>query len=350
MEAEFMKKNLFIVGTPYQLIAAYNACTQIYSSQEYKNIIYFKESSNTNYPIDANRIEGNIEILRFKDEALPSLIKQLKNEVFYRFCFYQENLVYNKYLSFHLKNKGSLISLGPDGTKPYGVFHKKHEKLSMLKDTLKDYRILRSKGLDLPKLFWSRYYRYGNFRLLDEVWLQYPELFNSRKNKTKGEIKKLPELTVENINKLVQLLDFKSKLTETNNIILYFNQPFYTKPLINKEFEILFELSQLYPEKKINIKLHPSTRQEVRQKMGTLPYVHLIEDNMPAEFYLFNVTNSIIISGWSAAIMHEFSSQNNKSYYLYLLYKKTKDKTLSQINFVGFPHIVMIHELKELVK
>ena len=88
-------------------------------------------------------------------------------------------------MAYFLKKKGTKICLGPDGTKPYGLFNKKHEMLSMLKDTLNDYKLLKSKGLKLPDLIWSRYYKYGSFKLLDEVWLQYPELFNFKKNKTK---------------------------------------------------------------------------------------------------------------------------------------------------------------------
>jgi hypothetical protein len=218
----------------------------------------------------------------------------------------------------------------------------------MLKDTWRDYKLLNSNGLKLYSLIWSKYYRYGSFKHLDEVWLQYPELFDAKKNKTKGKIVKLPELKIENIIKLSKAFKFDCKLNEKDGIILYFNQPFFSKPLIDKEFEILEQISISFPHKKINIKLHPGTNPSVKDKMLGKSYLNVIEDKMPAEFYLKEVSNSIVLTGWSAALMHDINKNNNNYFYLYPLYKKTNDKVLSQISLIGFPHVKMLDNIKEL--
>lgn len=343
-----IKKNLFVTFTPYQFISAYNLCKENYQSDEIENIIYFFKSKKNSYELSLKFEDFNGEIVRFDDESWLNIIATLKGQIFNRFFFFQENSIHNKYLAYYLKKKGTIICLGPDGTKPYGIFNKKHELLSMLKDTWRDYKLLNSNGLKLYSLIWSKYYRYGSFKHLDEVWLQYPELFDAKKNKTKGKIVKLPELKIENIIKLSKAFKFDCKLNEKEGIILYFNQPFFSKPLIDKEFEILEQISFFFPDKKINIKLHPGTNPSVKDKMLEKPYIHLIDDVMPAEFYLTEVSNSIVLTGWSAALMHDINKNNNNYFYLYPLYKKTNDKVLSQISLIGFPHVKMLDNIKEL--
>ena len=344
-----LKRNLFIAGTPYHFITAFSICKELYGTNEYENLIYFFKSENTDYDILETIDDFNGKIIRFKLHSWINLIKKLEHQSFYRFFFFQENTIYNKYLAFRLKKKGAIICLGPDGTKPYGVFTKKHELLSMFKDTFNDYKLLKLNGLKLKTLIWSTYYRYGSLKLLDEVWLQYPELFNAKKNKTKGKIIKICELTVENLKLLSNIFHFNDKLLiDKQNIILYFNQPFFTKALIEKEFEILSLIAMRFPEKKINIKLHPGTNPSVIEKMSHITYINLINDKMPAEFYLGMVSNSIIVTGWSTATMHNISQQNNNSYYLFPMYKKTSDNLLSQMSFVGFPHIKMAENIEEL--
>lgn len=343
-----LKENVFVAFTPYHLISAFNLCESKFNSDEDENLIYFAKSSKTNYEIDTTLLSKNVRILRFYTEKWPQLALNLKDKSVHRFIFFQENSIFNKYLAHYLKQNGAKIILASDGTKPYGVFNKKHEFLSMLKDTYNDYKKLKVNNLKLSNFIWSKYYRYGSFKLLDEVWLQYPELFNSKKNKTRGKIVKLPDLSLDSINKLSKILHFDSQLTEYSNIILYFNQPFYSKELIEQEFVILDNLKSKYPDKVIYIKLHPHTNCEVLFRLKSLSNLNIIEDNMPAEFYLMKVRNSIILTGWSTAIMHDFPELENFNYYLYPIYKKTNDSTLSQINLIAFPHIKMIDSLNQL--
>lgn len=340
-----IKRNLFITATSYQFMSAFNLCKELYSSDDFINIIYFLKSEKTNFNFENSLAGFNGKIVRFGIVNWAVIVKDLRNDSFDRFYFFQENSIYNKYLAYYLKKKGTKICLGPDGTKPYGLYTKKHEWLSMLRDTVNDYWLLYSKGLELPKLIWSKYYKYGSFELLDEVWLQYPKLFDSKENKTIGRVIAMPEFTSSNLNLLADIFGFHNTLLEDKNVILYFNQPFHSEPLIEKEFEILSLLAIQFPDRRLHVKLHPSTNPHVEDRMALLPYITIIKDNMPAEFYMAKVSNSIILSNWSAAIMHPIIEQNNKLYYLYPLYKKTKDKVFSQISFFGFPHIQNVEDV-----
>lgn len=343
------KKNLFIVCTAYQFISAYTICADDYASDDFENEIYFLKSDRTDYDLNYTKEDFNGQIIRFEQSNWIDVIKKLQNQFIHRFFFFQENSILNKYLAYRLKKNRSIICLGPDGTKPYGVFNKNHEFLSMIKDTLKDYKYLRKHKLKLPKLIWSKYYRYGSCVLLDEVWLQYSELFNASQNKTKAKIVKLPALNTKHIEKLIDIFNFKNtQLIETNNIILYFNQPFQSKELIDKENEILNSICKQYPNNKIYIKLHPSTNSKVLEGFKKNINLSLIDDNLPGELYLGLLRNCILITGWSAALMHDISNSNNKNYYLLPMYKKVNDKTLAQISLVAFAHIEMVESVTQI--
>ncbi|GAB1448394.1 hypothetical protein MASR2M44_14030 [Bacteroidota bacterium] len=347
MENKF--ENLFITGTPYQLIAAFNICKELYASSKYFNIIYFTRSEATDYNLLKLEVDSNIDIIRFDINDWYHLANSLRSKRFNRFFFFLENSIYDKYLAYYLKRNGTIICLAPDGTKPYGIYKKKHETLSMLIDTWRDYKLLRARGLKLPDLIWSRYYRYGSLKFLDEVWLQFPELFNSRINKTKGKIVRMPELKKHNLIMLKKIFGFTSNLLVQNkNIILYFNQPFSSKALIDKEMDILSKLNERFPDKKIFVKLHPSTPNNNVELLSAIPYLFLIKDKMPAEFYLANISNSLILTGWSAAVMHLFKEQSNTCYYLYPMYADVDDKVMSQMNLIAFPHVQMIGDFGQL--
>lgn len=344
------QKNLFIAFTPYHFIIAYSICREEYSERGFDNQIYYLKSDRTNYLIDLSKDDFNGRVIRFEKSELVDLVKKLEKQEFFRFFFFQENSILNKYLAYKLKKNGTIICLGPDGTKPYGEFNKTNEILTCIKDTVKDYRFLLQNDLILPKLLWSRYYKYGATVLLDEVWLQYPKLFNRHSNETKGNIITIAPLNQNHISRLMQICNFSTSLIqETKNVILYFNQPFYHEEFIDREFEILESLSINFPNRNINVKLHPSTNPEVIKKMRNLPYLTLINDNLPAEFYLGLVSDSIFISGWSTALMHNLGEQNNKSYFLYPMYKDVKNKTMSQITILGFPHVKMVDNFSEIL-
>ena len=174
-------------------------------------------------------------------------------------------------------------------------------------------------------------------------------MFDNKKNKTKAKIVQILPLTAIHIEKLIEVFNFKNtQLLETDKIILYFNQPLFLEELLNKEFEILEDIAYQFPNKKIYIKLQPSTKPSVQERFETLPYVFLISDKLPAEFYLGMVSNSILLTGWSAALMHDIGNQNNKSYFLYPMYKNVNDKVLSQITPKSFPHIKMVDTIDQI--
>lgn len=331
--------NLYITGTYYQLITAVSLALEISEKGQIFHEIYFIERK---YKSDLKNItlDGlSINIVP-SCEKIP-LYKQLKNRLYYKFFFFQEGDILNKYLSFWLQNNGTKIALGPDGAKPYGLFNKKHELLSLCIDTFKDYLSLGKSGLRLPCLIPSRYYCYGATSLIDEVWLQYPSMFDVEKNRTKAIIRQLPELDYSRLNsieKILQLPDLSVDLGPSP--VVYFNQPLWSVELMNVEAQVLKKIISI-SVKPVYVKFHPKTEEKRKQQLLTINGVKELSYNGPAEFLLAKIKRGCLLTGWSAALMHKVDS-NHKFAYLFPFFKQTEDKILNQIKLVPFEHIQVI--------
>lgn len=342
------RRNLFVVGTSYQLIATYCISKELYQSNSYTNIVYVLKSQTMNFVVTDKNVEFNGEIILIDREKWPDLILELRKKIFFRFFFFQENSIFNKYLAIQLKKNGTIICLGPDGTKPYGLFDKSHEVLSMVKDTIADLLLLRQNKIRFGGIIWSKYYRYGSFNKLDEVWLQYPNLFDRIKNHTIGSVIQMPALTKTYLQEIAPILGINNQMKYVDNLILYFNQPFTSNRLIQYEIQLMQEIHARFSDRTFIVKLHPATNPTSIKIFKELSFLEIIDDPVPAEFYLAMVSNSLLISGWSAALMHDFTHANNRYFYLYNLYKNTGDKLLSQLQFKGFSHVEMVKNLSQL--
>ena len=73
-----IKRNLFITGTPYQFIAAFNLCKELYASDNFENYIYFSKSDNTDYDIKESVADFNGKIIRIENTNWATLVKDLQ--------------------------------------------------------------------------------------------------------------------------------------------------------------------------------------------------------------------------------------------------------------------------------
>jgi len=343
------KTNLFIVETPYQLIISISIILFRFFDKEYKNLIFIHISNKKRFNPDVSDKYKNIIFEKIDEKKWVDTISGLRDLELENFYFFQEREIINKYLSYYFKKKGTKICLGPDGTKAYDNFNKSNEFFTMLKDTFIDYKFLISNLLFLPKIYLSKHYRYGSFRLIDEIWLPFVQLFDSNRNKSFGTLYQLPKLEINDLSKIEKILKIKiSPDFNGENCIMYFNQPFWSDSLVKKDAELVNFLSSKFYGKKIYVKIHPSTGEQIINNYRKIPGIILILDNVPAEFYIAKCKNSILMTGWSTCLMYPLEG-NNKSYYLYLIFKKLNDPILNQINLTPFPHVKLINDLDEII-
>lgn len=346
------KKNVFVVMTFYQLLTAVNIVIESFASTRHINIIYYfvKNDKGLKLKKHLSNFNGVLRTTNIADRL--DLYRDLANTDIHRFIFFQENDIFNKYLAYCLSKLGTIIVLGPDGSKPYGVFTKRHEWLSMVRDTVRDYSVLVKNGMLLFSVIPSWYYRYGYSNIINEIWLQYPFLFNSELNKLGSNtiLRLLPDLSTETIKALAEASGFEfAMLGIRDNPIVYFNQPFWSEELIEAEKRLVIDLCASFKNDIIYIKLHPSTQQNMIFYFQSFPSVVLLNPEVPSEFILVNLKGATLLTGWSASLMHNISRESNY-YYIYPFFKRTGDRVLDQIEFISFTHIKIISSVDEMVR
>jgi hypothetical protein len=343
------KINIFIVHTEYHFIQSLNITLGLFSDKQYKNHIHITKRGDKFDNVMDPRLNNNVFIKFHIEKESALLVNEiLEVKTCYRFFFFQENSIYNRYIAYQLKKKhNAIISLAPDGYKPYGVFKKKHEFLSMIKDTVDDHKKLFKSRLLIAKIFKSEYYRYGSSSFIDEVWLTNIECFNSKRNKTTATLKEINPFTLEVCNSLKLYYKlFDNELVGKKNIILYLNQPLWTEMLVSREMSFLNDLIKHF-DRNIYLKLHPGTPKETIALYKQIDQLILIDSKLPAEIYILEIKSSIIFSGWSTALITYNPSCN---YYFNLpLYKNCDAKAVDQMELTILPHIKVI-DTPELMK
>jgi hypothetical protein len=343
-----LKINIFIAHTEYHFIQSLNIAMSYFKDGQYENQIHITKKDNRFENVIDPKLNNNIKITFHIERNQSEIVQQiLKLKNCHRLFFFQENSIYNRYIAYSLKKKhNTIVCLGPDGYKPYAIYNKKHETLSMIKDTFLDNFELYRNNLITNKIFKSENYRYGSTGFIDEVWLSEISSFDVVHNKTKSKIKQIKPFTVKSITaiklyfeKIPILLKAKTK------IILYFNQVYWTDELINKEMEFLNNLN-LHFNKIIYLKPHPATPIETIIKYKKIPNIEIVVSKLPAELFILDIKDSIIFSGWSTALITYNSTCN---YYFNLpIYKNCGGKAIDQSKLTVLSHIKLINKPSEM--
>ncbi len=339
------KKNVFVVLTEYQFLQALNMAIVLYNEAKYINLIYVVR--------DGSRLRGlqtkselkinNTEVIVLDNWAPKKIVNRILDEKPDHYFFFQAINAINIFLGYTLAKRGVEISLGPDGYGTYSKFKKKNWLLSFLRDTFKQNKFLIKNNLVAKTILPFDYYSFGNHRFINNLWITHPEQYQHR-SKNKVNICKLPNFNQESIDFIKKCFDFEEQYP-TENVIYYFNQPFWSN-LIDKEFVFLEGVLKQFPDRKIIIKLHPLTAPEVIARYKAIERLELIESTVPAEVILINLKKCIVFSGWSTVLITENEKCNY--YFNYPIYTSLEDKILKQIEIVALNHIKFINSPEEM--
>ena len=341
-----VKNNIFLAYTEFHLMMSVHIAVSCYNSDEYQNkIFYLKGRRRFNIPMN-HEVGGNIIIERLDFEYEREAACYLKDMACDHFFFFQENSIFSRYLAHHFKKKNAVVALAEDGVKAYFHWNKNHEFLVAVKDTVNDYKQLFKSGLKMFKVYPSRYYKYGSTSSLDEIWLCYPDQCNLKFRKRLN-IVSVPEIDRETIRLFSLLFCFNpSDYDLQKKSVLYLNQPFNNPLMKEKEIAFLKELSGRFPGKDIVIKLHPLTPEDSIDGFRKIEGVKLLHSNIPAELFIAHMSDSIVFSGWSAAL-----ALNNPScnfYFIYPIYEDINDKVLGQLNLRPLLHIRLVKRVSDI--
>ncbi len=281
----------------------------------------------------------------FSKEHLE-LLKEVCNRDFQGLYFFQEQdpVLLSVIKTLNKTKQTCEICLFQDGLKPYTRM--KGYSLEMLKGDIQTWRWLWRNGIKEIKpfkLLHTKKYAYSDE--VDTVFLSFPEVYINWNNKTIKKIEFYDHAAFK--SRLEKLFGWEDAILPIDrNVILYMTQPAHQDPLV--EFEFLKAVKENL-KRPLVLKLHPLTSQEsIKKYKGIAEDVHIIDSVIPAELFIMNISDSVIVSLNSTSMF--YNSPKNRYYYVSNLFMD-KIKRLRRYEFKESPteHIKMVERIEEIV-
>lgn len=197
-----------------------------------------------------------------------------------------------------MHKKGVNVALLQDGLKPYVVWNKKHEFLSMVKDTVLAYKELFKGRLYLSTVIPMYLYRYGCDSFIDELWLTYPDMFINKYNKI---LKQLPAFSDDAISLLNSIFNFDKNKFDMNSILVV-GQPAESITIMETDINIIKYIASNF-QKTILYKPHPLISGIHLNKIKEIENVIIIKEIFPVELLMIQMRDTVIISRHSTSML-----------------------------------------------
>lgn len=332
-----MKTNIFLVHTEYHLMLSVNVIFDKY--KDYNNLIYYTKGS-SRLSGDFYSCEKYIKFCPILNQPSIDIYREMCNAHPDNFLYFQSNSATNLYVAYNLHKKGTKVSLIQDGLKPYVVWNKSHEFLSMVKDTVLTYKQLFRNKMYLYKIMPIYYYRYGFDEFIDELWFSYPDKFPYDTTKTKIELPLFSAKALDFINKLFH---FEVNQYDLNSLLIV-GQPAESIDIENKDVDIITQIA--HARKNVLYKPHPLIQKRHLERIQAIPNIRIVKDGFPVELLMLQLKDTSIISRHSTSML-----TNNPScryYWTHKLYPKSKlTNQLEIINPTN--HIIEVESINEIV-
>jgi hypothetical protein len=190
-------------------------------------------------------------------------------------------------------------------------------------------------------------YKYASSKQINEVWLTNPESFENKYNKL---IKTVPILNDENTkNELFEIfkLNKEKELTDTKNVVFYVHQSLWYDEFRMEEMKLLKELRIILgTDYKLFIKIHPLANDDEKNKFKQELDAEIIDNIIPAELYIMQLKQSIVLSAWSTALL----SNNIDCKFYYTMNLMPWDAVIKQLNpYNPTQHIKTITSINQII-
>lgn len=303
-----------------------------------------KDVDLSEFPIEVGFVSHEF----FNHKSLSENSKLLLEEIYTmqpnEFVFYQEMDLLMLVLTNQLKLRfGTKIILLQDGLKPYNLL--KFNSLSLMKFHHQNNIWMKRNGFSIDSWFspfWS--HRFAFIKEIDEVFLTFPEAYI---NWNKKLIKKIDFLNIESLkSKLEKIFHWENTLlSEKDNVILYMSQPMHDDG--KSETNFVQKLTKKFPLNQVYIKIHPLTAQNKIDEYLKYPNFKVIRSNIPAELFIMQLKNSIILSVNSTSMF--LDNSNCKFYYLSEILKNDiKRLKRYDVKIHPAPHVKLVKSIDEI--
>ena len=321
-----MKSIVFLVNTEYHVLLSLGIICR-YFPNDYHIVIY------RHSPVAGKRLNHlsfsgtGIEYRELiSDYAHPNndiwkLLDEIVDRQPQQFFFFNE---YRKdwanYLFAKLHEKGTKIILGPDGMKVYG--NKPIPVKTMLKNATKTFLFALRSHTSPTKVGPYFIRHYASSKYIDEVWMECPEYY---KNFSKKKVVEFHLPSPDDNNYLCLLNSvFMVKLDDVSplkdKVILFLDSPIRKDCYLPQTVNILKTVRQKYPDRRLLVKPHQLSTPKALKTYQTLSNVSIIESRYPAELYIANAIDAIVISLISTSLL--FYNPNCRYYWTYPLFEE----------------------------
>lgn len=315
-----MVNNIFLVYTEYHIMQSINIILHYYN--DCNNIIFYRESKRIK---DFNSINCNYHFEKINESKdYSAIFSHLMSFSPDNYFFFQEMGGFNVYLAYSMHKNGVKVNLVQDGLKPYVEWHKKHAFISSVKDTFNVHKeIHRCNGI-FYNFSLLNFYKYGNFYYINSLWLTHPKSFPF----IAKEIKEIPTFTDSIIEVLNKQFSFVPS-SNNNELVLIIGQ---NKGIDNykEDVQLIENIIDRYNGRRILFKPHPNTIDVHLNSLKELSGLEFVAGQFPVELLILNLSNSIIISGYSTSALTY--NPTCKYFWTHKLYKKNKVSSQYTVN------------------
>ena len=349
------QKILFVVGTEYHMLVTLSAIADLYSdtSKFEITIIQLDSAKKNRFRQDVNLELSNVIYKALNtscyDKSIENHFKaelnRIENYRYNTLIIFNEHVELCVYLAKSLSSKGTHVILAPDGMKSYDNLTQIAPRWSF-KFALRYMNFVRNNQLNSKfNKVWPRM-RYAFLKEVTELWITNPDVFNNWNNKkvTQFNVMQSPE-AVNLINRFFAF-DPREELKAVENVIFLICMP-PKFDIIEKFNQRLIEnLSDRFPDRTLVLKLHPSTNEEQIKVLQKYQRCILIQSHKPAELFIAQLHNSIVISYWSTS-----SLINNVNCRFYWLHKALANEiVMPGILKIKNPtkHIIEVESISEI--
>jgi hypothetical protein len=304
------EKICYLVHTEYHLLLSITDIMERYNDDD-KYDIYIvikrkKNSKRLNQELDIDFLPYHFIFLEVDINLASKLNPEEKQDIdelgkidFSTFIFFQEQDPVTVVLIDKLAAKGTKIYLFQDGLKAY-IFDTMKFSLGLIQDNIKANKWIKRNGYAVSDPFsFLRCRKYAFLKNIDKVFLTFPEAYNNRNNKSVGLLS--TAFTEELRNVLKRVFKWQDDLLPVReNVIFFMNQPMGDDGSF--EINLLKNLRKRYPNNVLYIKLHPLTSDAILQRYKELDNISVINSKVPAELFISELKNSIVMSVYSSSM------------------------------------------------
>ncbi len=327
-----MKNILFAIYTEYQLLLTINEVLTKYTSDIYQVSFLIKRSKKNGrlnqelnllaLPIKVTFWDHDLDVNTQLPTALKDILTGLTEINWDTFVYFQEEDPLTVILATNFQAKGTKNYLYQDGLKPYNPM--KSRSLGQIKSNIKQTIWLWKNGFKIDSLFSFIYcHKYAFLNATSKAFLTFPDSYQNWNNKPVEKIAVIKNDPLK--RKLEEIFLWDDALIKRKEKTIFFVSQFMRD---DGTFELLLleYLISKFSDYTIFIKFHPLTLQwdipfvEKVRALGKINDIQIIDSKVPAELFIMQLTDSIIISSISTSMF--LDNPSCRFYYTYEIARK----------------------------